>query len=243
MSIAELSALDEERFGYRTAKAVVRNDAEVVAAVDEARALGAKLLIVRCRADDLHAAQTLEERGARLMDVLVYYSRDLRKHPIPTDAGEVPVRPLRSGDADPVAAIARDSFAGYLGHYHADPRIDRGRADKVYVSWAQRSCLSRDVADEVLIADDGASLLGFATLRRNSPDEGEGVLFGVAPAAQGRGIYRSFMIRGMEWCVAQGAARMVVSTQITNIAVQKVWTRLGFEPHKSYLTFHRWFDD
>ena len=80
-------------------------------------------------------------------------------------------------------------------------------------------------------------------MRLNSPEEGEGVLFGVAPAAQGRGIYRSFMVRGMEWCLAQGTSRMVVSTQITNIAVQKVWTRLGFEPHKSYLTFHRWFDD
>ncbi len=243
MSAAELSALDEERFGYRTAKAVVHDDAEAAASVDDAGNLGAKLLIVRCRAEDLHAAQMLEERGARLMDVLVYYARDLRKHPIPADVGGVPVRPLRDGDADAVAAIARDSFAGYLGHYHADPRIDRAKADEVYVSWAYRSCVSRDVAHEVLIADDGAALLGFATLRRNAPDEGEGVLFGVAPAAQGRGIYRSFMIGGMNWCVAQGAARMVVSTQITNIAVQKVWTRLGFEPHKSYLTFHRWFDD
>ncbi len=98
------------------------------------------------------------------------------------------------------------------------------------------------MAAEVLIAEADSLLLGFATLRRNSDEEGEGVLFGVTPAAQGRGIYRSFMIRGMEWCAAQGATRMVVSTQITNVAVQKVWTRLGFEPHKSYLTFHRWFD-
>src|SRR5437899_1445845 len=139
MSVADLSALDEERFGYRTAKAVVRDEAEGVAAVDEARALGAKLLIVRCRAEDLRAAQTLEERGGRLMDVLVYYSRDLRKHPIPADAGDVAIRTLRDGDGDAVAAIARDSFAGYLGHYHADARIDRSKADEVYVSWAYRS--------------------------------------------------------------------------------------------------------
>src|SRR5437870_9620572 len=135
MSVAELSALDEERFGYRTAKAVVRDEAEAVAAVDEARVLGAKLLIVRCRADDLRAAQALEERHCRLMDVLVYYSRDPRKHPIPADRCEVPIRMLRDGDADAVTAVARDSFAGYIGHYHADPRIDRRKADEVYVSW------------------------------------------------------------------------------------------------------------
>jgi GNAT superfamily N-acetyltransferase len=85
--------------------------------------------------------------------------------------------------------------------------------------------------------------VGFATLRLNNPEEGEGVLFGVGPLAQGQGIYRSFMIHGMEWCLQQGMTRMVVSTQITNIAVQKVWTRLGFEPSHAYYTFHKWFDD
>jgi hypothetical protein len=34
---------------------------------------------------------------------------------------------------------------------------------------------------------------------------------------------------------------MLISTQITNVAVQKVWTRLGFEPSRSYYTFHKWF--
>jgi GNAT superfamily N-acetyltransferase len=243
MPLAELSPLDEERFGVRTAKAVVKDVAEARSAVEESGALGARMLIVRCPADHLRVAQALEDLGCRVMDVLVYYARELRKHPIPPDTSGVSVRGVREEDAAPVAEIARQSFKGYVGHYHADPRLDPVSADEVYVSWAYRSCLSRDVAGEVLIAEDGASRLGFATLRRNSEEEGEGVLFGVAPAAQGRGIYRSFMIRGMEWCVAQGVSRMVVSTQITNIAVQKVWTRLGFEPHKSYLTFHRWFDD
>ena len=35
---------------------------------------------------------------------------------------------------------------------------------------------------------------------------------------------------------------MVLSTQVTNLAVQKVWSRLGFEPSRSYYTFHLWFD-
>ena len=84
--------------------------------------------------------------------------------------------------------------------------------------------------------------VGFATLRLNNSDEGEGVLFGVAPKAQGRGIYRSFMVKGMEWCMKKNATHMVVSTQITNTAVQKVWSRVGFEPNNAYYTFHKWFD-
>jgi GNAT superfamily N-acetyltransferase len=109
------------------------------------------------------------------------------------------------------------------------------------MSWAVRSCVSKDVANEVLIAERDGRVVGFATLRINSPQEGEGVLFGVAPEAQGLGIYRSFMLSGMQWCRQQGVQRMLVSTQITNIAVQKVWCRVGFEPSHSYYTFHKWF--
>jgi GNAT superfamily N-acetyltransferase len=241
--MAELSAIDQERFGIATAKAMVTSVDDADRAIDESRVLGAKMLIVRCPASELHAAQRLEERGCRIMDVLVYYSRDLKKSPIPADTSDIAMYNARSDDADKIEAVARDSFKGYIGHYHADPRLDRAACDAVYTSWARRSVLSRDVADEVLVAHDGGEVRGFATLRLNSLEEGEGVLFGVAPSYQGRGAYRAFMIGGMQWCVIKGATRMVVSTQVTNIAVQKVWTRLGFEPQKSYLTFHRWFDD
>jgi GNAT superfamily N-acetyltransferase len=243
MSIVELSALDEERFGIRTAKAVIGDESGVREAIESARALGARMFIVRCRTNDVHTAQKLEKSGCELMDVLVYFSRDLQKHPIAGEKPRVTIRTVRESDSSEVAAVARASFAGYFGHYHADPRLDRAKADEVYVSWAHRSCVDREVANEVLIAEHEDEIVGFATLRLNTPSEGEGVLFAVLPSAQGRGIYRSFMLRGMEWCAEQGASTMVVSTQITNIAVQKVWTRLGFEPHKSYLTFHRWFDE
>src|ERR1051326_930063 len=241
--MGELSAIDQERFGIATAKAMVNSVADADRAIDDARGLGARMLIVRCPASELHAAQRLEERGCHIMDVLVYYSRDLTKRPLPEDVSEIGMYNATPKDADAVEAVARDSFKGYIGHYHADPRLDRAACDEVYTSWARRSVLSREVADNVLVAHEGGEVRGFATLRLNSPEEGEGVLFGVAPSSQGRGLYRAFMIRGMHWCIVKGATRMVVSTQVTNIAVQKVWTRLGFEPQKSYLTFHRWFDD
>jgi len=98
------------------------------------------------------------------------------------------------------------------------------------------------VADEVLVAEWEDRVVGFVTLRRNGPEEGEIVVGGVVPAAQGQGVYRSFIIRGMEWSRVQGAKRTLVSTQITNTAVQKVWSRLGFEPAYACYTFHRWFD-
>ena len=104
---------------------------------------------------------------------------------MPDDTGSSFVRPINPGEVDPVREIAAASFAGYTGHYHADSRLEREACDDVYSSWAASSCVDRSVADEVLVAViDDADLVAFATLRSNSADEGEGVLFGVAPRAR-----------------------------------------------------------
>ncbi len=241
-SEVSLSAIDTERWGVQTARAPLVTSDSLPSVIRFCRANDVVLLIARCATSDLRAAQGMEREGFELMDTLVYYVRSLVKSPIPEDIGKVPVRPIRPGEEEGVKSVAAESFAAYYGHYHADERLDRDQCDDTYRSWAYRSCISRDVADEVLVAHLEGSIVGFATLRVNNPQECEGVLFGVAPSAQGRGIYRSFMIHGMHWSLSKKATRMVVSTQVTNIAVQKVWTRLGFELKDSYYTFHKWFD-
>jgi ribosomal protein S18 acetylase RimI-like enzyme len=210
--------------------------------MDFCRANGVALLIARCLVSELRAAQAMEREGFFLMDTLVYYACNLERTPIPSDTAQATWRPIRPGEEEAVRAVADQLFRGYAGHYHADERLDRTKCDEAYTSWALRSCVSRDVADDVLVGVVDGSIAGFATLRINSPEEGEVMLGGIGPAAQGRGIYRSLMIAGMGWCRSRGATRMVISTQITNWAVQKVWTRLGLEPCHAYYTFHKWFD-
>jgi GNAT superfamily N-acetyltransferase len=238
----ELSPLEEARFGIRTARAPALTVTSLPSVLAFCRAERVRLLIARCRTDDLDAAQALEDAGGRLMDTLVYYARDLRRTPLPSDPRLESIRSVRSADVDALVDIARDAFRGYGGHYHADPRLDRRACDETYVSWIRRSCESREVAADVLVCDIDGAPGAFATMRMNSPEEGEGVLFGVAPRAQGQGVYRALIAKGLAWCHAKDASRMVVSTQVTNLAVQKVWVRLGFEPGSSYYTFHAWLD-
>jgi GNAT superfamily N-acetyltransferase len=239
----ELSPIDEERFGIRTARTLVSNLRELYSAKDFCQANGVTLLIARCPVSETQTTQEMEREGYLLMDTLVYYARDLKKTPFPSDHPKALIRLIRPGEEKAIKTVATESFRDYRSHYHSDDRLDRAKCNEVYPSWAYRSCVSREVADEILIAELDGSVVGFATLRLNSPQEGEGVLFGISPSAQGHGIYRSFMIRGMDWCLSKGATRMVVSTQITNIAVQKVWMRLGFELNHAQYTFHKWFDD
>jgi len=237
----ELSDIDERRFGIRTAKATDFGHHDIPYVFRFCASERVELLIARCSTLDISVCQEMEQRGCRLMDILVYYSNDLRKNTFCHDLKGIAIRSFRPGEEDAVRRIAADAFRGYSGHYHSDARLDQHKCDKIYEDWAYRSCIHKQVADDVLVAEIHGSLVAFATMRIVTPEEGEGVLFGVARSSQGQGIYRGLIINGMGWCVSRGMLKMNVSTQITNIAVQKVWVRLGFEPGPSFYTFHRWF--
>lgn len=235
-----ISAIDTERWQVVTAKASGVTKESLPRVIAYCRKGGVRFLIARCASADLDAVQAMEQDGFELMDTLVYFSRDLVAGVL-EDSALLPVRSLRPGEENRVREAASESFAGYFGHYHADPRLDRRQCDATYVDWAYRSSVSTDHRNDVLVGELGGRIVAFATMRLNNPEESEGVLFGVTPEAQGKGLYRSLMSAGMQWSKVRGALRMVVSTQIVNIAVQKVWVRLGFEPSKSYYTFHKWF--
>jgi ribosomal protein S18 acetylase RimI-like enzyme len=235
------SAIDEARFGIR----VARNHALTAETLEETLAFcreqAIDMLIARTPSQAIRFVQQLEALGFQLMDTLVYYRRDLTRTPIPEPQDAALIRPVRSGEEAAVRAIAAQAFQGYYGHYHADPRLDQAACDAAYISWAERSCLDRSVADEVLVAELEGQLVGFLTLRFNSQQELEIVLNGVSSGAQKRGVYRDLVAHALKYALAQQAQQLIVSTQITNLAAQKVWVRLGFEPMQFYYTFHKWF--
>ncbi len=237
----KLSDIDERRFGIRTAKATDFDRHDIPYLFSFCASERVELLIARCSTLDISVCQEMEKRGCRLMDTLVYYSNDLGKNTFSANLEGFTIRNVRPGEEDAVRRIASDAFRGYSGHYHSDARLDQHKCDEIYEDWAYRSCVHKEVAEDVLVAEFKGAIIAFATLRIVSPEEGEGVLFGVARAFQGQGIYRGLIINGMRWCASRGVLKMTVSTQITNIAVQKVWARLGFEPLSSFYTFHRWF--
>jgi len=238
-----LSPLDTARWGVVTARASGVTAAALPSVLDFARANAVELLVARCDADDLGAAQAMEDAGFRLMDTLVCYARAVGAGRADAAGADHAVRAVRADEAARVRDVALATFRGYRGHYHADPRLDAAQCDDLYADWAHRACVSRDSADAVLGADVDGRLAAFATMRFNSASEGEGVLFGVAPEARGRGLYPALVRAGLRHCAAHGRARMVVSTQVTNHTVQRAWVRLGFEPSAAYYTFHRWSAD
>lgn len=239
--LIELNALETTRFGIVAAKVVdVTATPEAIAAA--AHAKGVKMLTVRVDVGDLPRVHALEAAGYQLMDTLVYYNRELAELPSTRHlANGVTLRQATPEDAASVASLAREAFAGYIGHYHADPKLNDTAADETYVEWAETSTARVAQDAPVLLAEIGHTAAGFLTLRRNSLDEMEIVLNAVGPESQGKGIYNALVAASLSLSREAGAKRVITSTQINNYAVQRVWAHHSFFHCRSLYTLHKWF--
>jgi ribosomal protein S18 acetylase RimI-like enzyme len=235
-----ISDIDTERFGVITARVVGLNAASLSSVLDFCHAKKVELLIARCDMSDLDAAQAMEREGFLLMDTLIYYNLDLSRQTFPADKGATLVRPIRIEEEKEMILVARESFHNYFGHYHSDPKLDKNKCDEAYTDWARKAFASRD-SENFLAGEIDGRIVGFGVLRINNPDEGEMFLGGIHPDFQGQGIYHSFLCKAMEWCLAKKAKKMIISTQLKNISVQKVLIKFGFEISRGYYTYHKWF--
>jgi ribosomal protein S18 acetylase RimI-like enzyme len=237
----ELSPLDTSRFGVTSARAFLSHPDHYEVAVDFCNKNNVSFLIARCPVTSLPLAQIAEKSGSLLMDTLCYYAFHADKKTLPPIDSNVIIRPLAVGEEACVERIAAESFLNYSGHYHADNRLDKKSCDEVYSSWASNACLMRDASHAVLVAEINRKIVGFITVQ-SAGGEGETILSGVSSDAQRQGVYRALMIGGVKWCLEKNITIIRTSTQLSNMAVQRVWVRLGFEPDVAYYTFHKWFD-
>lgn len=237
-----LSQLDTDRFGVVTAKV----DGVTTNKLDEIDAFCAEnnveFLIARTPATQLDVVQAMESYNYHLMDTLLYYAFKHDRKPIPDFETKFQVRPTTQSDIETVRDIAEISFTNYIGHYHADPRLDNVTCDEVYIDWAVRSVLTDNPATHAMVAHKEGKIAGFVVVHMNNPEEGDVWLSGILPEQRGQGLHQLLMIESMKWSLAQGAKRTVVSTQVTNVPVQKAWTRIGFEIDHAFYTLHKWYD-
>ena len=236
----DINDLESKRFGIVAAR-LTAMDALLETVDKAALAAGVDMITARVDAADIHRVHALEDAGYRLMDTLVYYGCPLDRWQ--SRAAHAAPRVATSEDIVTISAIARAAFANYIGHYHADPRLDSNAADAAYVEWAETSAAASSEERPVLILQPDGELGGFLAFRRNAPEEFEIVLNGVHPESQGKGLYTALIEHALEMAQAANAERMIISTQINNYGVQRIWSRLGFCHYRSLYTFHKWYSD
>jgi GNAT superfamily N-acetyltransferase len=136
-----------------------------------------------------------------------------------------------------VIEIVRDSFRSYGNHYLANPALDPDLALAGYVEWALGS-LERE-PDNVLILTDGRRPVGLATMEQDSTGHDlEVLLAGIAADHQARGLYRHLFDRIDRAAVDRSCHRIVISTQVHNVKVQRAWAKMGLRPFAAITTIH-----
>ena len=239
---AYLSAIDSERFGIPIARVAWMTPEALPAALQFCRDNGVRLLMTKCQAQATGTIQALEREQFFFTEAINVYERNVVQQPIPPDKGEIQVREATPDEADAVAAMGGEAFRGYPSHYRSDPRLDPAKSDEIYVDWVRRSCVSRDVADVVLVAELAGDPVGVFTIKRNDPKEADTGLAGVVPRARRHGVLEALIIAALRWSKAQGADYLLGLMQMNNVAVLRVTIRMGFFPRSSFFTFHKWFD-
>jgi GNAT superfamily N-acetyltransferase len=239
LAVVEISDLDTKHFGMRSARTENVTTKTLPAILEFCREEQVRFLIARCDAADLPAARAMYGAGFDLMDTLIYVERSLTLPP-PVSTGDTAVRLATVDDLPIIRAIAEESFAGYVGHYHADPRLDPAKCDAVYVSWAVRS-FWKESADVTFIGEVDGQVAGFLSACRGEPATAP--IAGITSAVRRRGVYRTLVEESIRWCTAEGSKRMTISTQVRNPVSLNTWLGTGFRTYGAAYTFHKWFDD
>jgi ribosomal protein S18 acetylase RimI-like enzyme len=149
-------------------------------------------------------------------------------------SADIRIRPAEARDAEALARV-RANFAAF--HAALDPRVFR-RLDEesLRAAYAERTALT---ADETLVAETDAGVVGFVELRLERPT-GPGnihrdVLYAtvedlaVEEAHRRRGIGEALMRAAERWARERGAEAMLLSTHPANEGALRFYReRLGY---------------
>ena len=218
-------------------------------AIISAKKDGYQFLLCKVYTDDLVIIHALERAGFLLVDTLLDYQVDFRKTPfnkIPEQkpADDTIIRFARLEDENELSELAKTSFANHFGRYHSDPRISRSLATQVYVEW-MHSCL-RGYADYFVLAEIEGKIAGLTIWKKTSNLEksipvriNHYSIGAIHPEFFGRKLFSLLTYEGMK-LLNQESDIIEGPTHINNYAVQRGYTRLGWQIGDARHSFHKW---
>ena len=247
------SPAETERFGCSIQRVTIGpGPVEPAALLAQIEHLPADVLVVRYDAARLELPGTLarSRRAVVPAGTLTYWEKPVSDAaqptppPAPSGLAVVPANTMvieAPGSLAAATAVVREivltSFDDYGNHYSANPLLDPAAALAGYQEWAVRSLT--DDPGNVLVMTEHDKPVGMATLEPGADGHDlEILLAGLVPAAQGRRLYGSLLQACETVAAARGASRLVISTQVHNVRVQRAWAREGLRPFAAVETVH-----
>jgi ribosomal protein S18 acetylase RimI-like enzyme len=220
-------------------------------AIRYAASRATECLICRVQPLEFAVIHALERHGFLLMDTLLDFLFDFSRKALveinfPKRTPGLTTRRARPEDLPEVLSVNEKAFASHFGRYHADPKMPRGTATKVYREWVCSSF--GGWADWILVAEIEGEIVGYGIWKKASALEASHSidlvhysLAGVHPDFSGQGIYTALAIDGMQ--IAQNFARYIDGpVHVSNAPVHRALQKLGWNIGGVRHSFHKWLE-
>jgi dTDP-4-amino-4,6-dideoxy-D-galactose acyltransferase len=235
------AAAESRRFGFDVVRAEVLAGARLDGLLDALLAARADVAIVRVEepCEVGHALPGIDAVPALLADGLSTWSCPLAKVAAPARFADDPslARAARPSDGAAIDDLVARVFADYPNHYRSNPLFEPAGAVAGYAEWA-RAHVDRDDRTCWVAEHDGRIVALACASHDAAAGKASGNLHGVDPEFTGRGLYTRLITATLRHYAALELREFNIATQAGNLAVQRVWSRLGLAPSRSEHTFH-----
>lgn len=179
----------------------------------------------------------LAEAGFHVASQVLTVSADLEA--IAPAVARIPIRgtfrTATAADSNAIVDIAGRAFVDV--RFMADPLFPSEWGAQLMRAWARN--LVNGGADEIVVSESGGKVVGFATMaleevrRQRIP-----VLMAVEPRYDGVGIGAMLVRQMLDWYRFRGMKTFLGATEKSNIAINTLYSRLGFTVLDSNLVYH-----
>jgi RimJ/RimL family protein N-acetyltransferase len=170
---------------------------------------------------------------------LIYWGIDLdsqaNQQPSVSPADEPKVKVTT--DITTLDSLIAETFHNYPSHYAFNPYLPKNTTELAYRGWVK--VLSLDPAAQCQViysANDAPAGIGIS--KQLTSEVVEVLIAGIAKAHQNQGLYPVLLTELIRSACNHTSQRLVISTQASNVAVQRVWARMGLRPILSVENCH-----
>lgn len=235
------SSLLDEIFERRIASGEVVTQEELDDCERFCRDDNIDLCIAKVAHPAIKRIQPMEDLGYRLMGTTLHFIKKVRS-PFPLYEGpEIILRPAQPSEFDYTMDCATRAFGSGFSHdhYYVDERLKLEPCIELCRRYVRESWNSEQ--GQILIGEriGVAKPLGFVTVRRNSETEWE-VLLGAFPSLP-LGDVRMICSKMVLFAREHSVRTLKISTELSNLSMQRVLTQTGFHVSSAHYTLHKWF--
>lgn len=200
----------------------------------------ADVLILRLPSSMMRSVGQLGQLGLpySVVDGHLTFALDLTATPSPASLqNELEMTPITADRADDLGRLIDSSFDGYLNHYSANPILCDADWKSGYKDWASTVISPGAPHRKGWIVSRDGTPVGFGTFVFED-HQVRSMLYGIDPSARGGGLYTRMFRLFAAMFRADGYTTFVNSTQLDNLASQRVWTAAGSRVLNSEVTVH-----